>query len=298
MRRTSRLVLLLGVFLAALTFVVVLFLGSPGTPTQPVGPTAPPTQLPTVVAAQDIPLGTVITLEMLTTRTLAVGVREAGVLGDPSQGVGKTTQRAITAGAQVKAGDFQDRGVELSVPPGTRALTIAVNELSGIARLVTTGDSVDIVVTLSGGAFPVTQVLSDGTISAVPGINPLTTKLLMQDIRVIGTLDAQVVPPPAAANQPAPVVEPGFIGEFPAGSKLVILALTPAQAEVIVFARSINTRNVLGDPDSPLSQIDLVLRSPADAGLTGETTGVILKTLVETYGVLPPELVPVPIPTP
>jgi hypothetical protein len=29
-----------------------------------------------------------------------------------------------------------------------------------------------------------------------------------------------------------------------------------------------------------------------------ETTGVILKTLVDEYGILPPEIVQVPIPTP
>ena len=76
MRRTSRLVLLLGIFLAALTFVVVLFLsngsGGTGNNGQPAGPTAPPTQLPVVVAVSDIPLGTVVTADLLTTRTIAV----------------------------------------------------------------------------------------------------------------------------------------------------------------------------------------------------------------------------------
>ena len=42
----------------------------------------------------------------------------------------------------------------------------------------------------------------------------------------------------------------------------------------------------------------MILRSPLDAGLTVETTGVILKTLVDDYGILPPEIVQVPIPTP
>ena len=67
--------------------------------------------------------------------------------------------------------------------------------------------------------------------------------------------------------------------------KLLILAVTPAQAEILLFAR---TSGVL----------DAILRSPADAGQTVETTGVILKTLVDDYGILPPEIVQVPIPTP
>jgi Flp pilus assembly protein CpaB len=67
--------------------------------------------------------------------------------------------------------------------------------------------------------------------------------------------------------------------------KLLILSVTPAQAEVLLFARQTGV-------------LDAVLRSPADAGQTVETTGVILKTLVDTYGILPPEIVQVPIPTP
>jgi len=37
--------------------------------------------------------------------------------------------------------------------------------------------------------------------------------------------------------------------------------------------------------------VDLVLRNVADAGQTSNTTGVILKTLFDTYGVLPPYLI-------
>ena len=68
MRRTSRLVLLLGVFLAALVFVVILLGSKPGGGGG--GVTASPTaaaELPTVVAAVDIPLGTIVTVDMLST---------------------------------------------------------------------------------------------------------------------------------------------------------------------------------------------------------------------------------------
>ena len=44
-----------------------------------------------MVAAQDIPLGTVVTAAMVQSNTLAVTVREAGSLLDVSQAVGKTT---------------------------------------------------------------------------------------------------------------------------------------------------------------------------------------------------------------
>ena len=285
MRRTSRLVLLLGIFLAALVFVVVLFL-RPTSP-QPTGPTGSqaPTELPTVVALQEIPLGTVVTPEMFTTRTLAITSRDQNVLGDVSQAVGKTTRTPIAAGAQIHSTDFQNRAVPLTVPTGRRAFAITVNQLTGVGNLLDVGDTLDLVISLRGDAFPVVQVLADGSVTVVSGINPLSVKLplLLQDVQIIGTIDPPPPPAPAAQQgQPAPSVAPQVALDQ---AKLLILSVTPAQAEVLLFAR---TTGVL----------DAILRSPADAGQTVETTGVILKTLVDTYGILPPEIVQVPIPTP
>lgn len=283
MRRTSRLVLLLGVFLAALVFVVIL-LGSGNGGQQPAGPSAPPTQLSTLVAVADIPLGTVVKAEMFTTRTMAVDIREPNVYGDASQAVGKTTRKAIAASGQVHSSDFQDRAVTLTVPVGRRAMTISINEMTGVGNLVDVGDNIDLLISLRGDAFPVVQVLSDGSVAVIAGINPLSVKLplLLQDVQIIGVIDT---PPPAAAQgaegAPAPSTGPVITG----AQKLLILAVTPAQAEVLLYARTAGT-------------LDVILRSPADAGQTAETTGVILKTLVDLYGVLPPELVQVPIPTP
>jgi pilus assembly protein CpaB len=298
-RRTSRLVLLLGIFLAALTFVVVLFIQRPGGPGGAVAPSATAVQqAETVVAALDIPLGTIVTTEMVTSRTLAVNAREGGAVQDVSQAIGKTTQRAITAGQQVRTTDFQSRTVDITVPVGLRAISVAVNELSGIAALVTTGDRVDVVVTLSGAQFPAFQVGEDGVIAPVLGVNPLTTKLILQDVQILATMGPGVPAQPAQGNTPAQPAIPGYLGEFPIGSKLVVIGVTPAQAEVLVFARSINARNQFGEKDLPSSTIDLALRSPSDAGILAETSGVILRTLVDDYGVLPPELVPVPVPSP
>lgn len=286
MRRTSRLVLLLGIFLAALVFVVILLGSRPGGGAGNAGPTATAvTQLPTVVTAVDIPLGTIVTADMVTTRTIAVGNRYPTAFGDVSQVVGRTTRKALLANQQPQASDFQNRAVSLTVPPTKRAITIVVNDVTGVGNLLDTGDTLDLIISLRGDAFPVVQVLADGSVTVVGGINPLSVKLplLLQDIQVIGVIN----PPPAAApaqqaNQPVASREPSFTEPQ---AKLLILAVTPAQAEVILFARTTGT-------------LDAILRSPLDAGITVETTGVILKTLVDEYGILPPEIVQVPIPTP
>jgi len=68
----------------------------------------------------------------------------------------------------------------------------------------------------------------------------------------------------------------------------VILAVTPQQAEVIKWAQ------IDG-------QISLVLRSPKDftdangnpvSPQPDTTTGVVLKTLIDNFGVLPPQVIP------
>jgi len=283
-RRTSRLVLLLGIFLAALTFVVVLFLQSPN-PQPGTGntPSAPPTQLPVVVAVSDIALGTVVTEDLLTTRTIAVPSIETNALGDVSQAVGKTTRTNITAGQQVHSTDFQNRAVPITVPTGKRAFPIQVNELTGVLNLLDVGDTVDLAISLRGDAFPVVQVLTDGSVTVVSGINPLSIKipLLMQDIQIIGVLEAPAPAPAEGQAAPAASQKPVITG----ANKLLVLAVTPQQAEVLLFARTTGT-------------LDAILRPTSDAGQTVDTTGVILKTLVDDYGILPPEIVQVPIPTP
>ena len=290
MRRTSRLVLLLGIFLAALTFVVVLFLGQGPNNQPPGGGQAQATAAPVsvVTAASDIPLGTVVTADtvstLFTSKTVPAAAAETNVLFDTSQAIGKTFRTNLLTGQQVHSTDFQNRAIPLSVPAGKRAFSIQVNELTGVLNLLDVGDTVDLAISLRGDAFPVVQVLADGSVTVVSGINPLSVKipLLLQDIQIIGVLDSPApAPAEGQAAAPAPSTKPVITG----ANKLLVLAVTPQQAEVLLFARTTGT-------------LDAILRPPSDAGQTNETTGVILKTLVDTYGILPPEIVQVPIPTP
>ena len=112
---------------------------------------------------------------------------------------------------------------------------------------------------------------------------PRKLPLLLQDVQIIGSIDPPAPAAPAAQQgQPAPSVGPQVALDQ---QKLLILSVTPAQAEALLYARTSGT-------------LDALLRPTTDAGQTVETTGVILKTLVDDYGILPPEIVQVPIPTP
>ena len=70
MKKSNRLILLVGIVLAAVAFVAIVFLFSSGSGS---GGNKPPvlTELPTVIASVDIPLGTQIRNDMLTVKTVA-----------------------------------------------------------------------------------------------------------------------------------------------------------------------------------------------------------------------------------
>jgi pilus assembly protein CpaB len=282
LRRTSRLVLLAGVFLAALTFIVViLLLSNPNGPgTGGVTPTAPTTQ-DVVVAAQDIKLGTTLEAAMVTKQTLPITSVNAGALRDPSQAIGQTNFVALKAGEQITQDIINAGGTANQHPDpgaGKRAFAVSVNELTGSGNLVRVSDFVDVLISEH---VTVVQRNADGTVSTIPGVeNALTVKmpLLLENVQVIGVINQAT-----AASQNAPTGQNGQPGASPAAgtltgaSKLLILAVTPQQAEVLLFARTSGT-------------IDVVYRSAQDTA-TVTTDGVILKTLIDKYGVLPPTVI-------
>ena len=91
MKRSNRIVLLLGVVLAALAFAGVFYVIN-----QRAAPVSTaPTELPTVYARQNIALGTVITSDMVEARPQAISVRDPNAYGDVGQVVGKTARAEI-----------------------------------------------------------------------------------------------------------------------------------------------------------------------------------------------------------
>lgn len=294
MRRTSRLLVVFGIGLAALTFILIIaVLGSPsGSPVGGGGAGATPTPPPVtvVVAAKDIPLGTAVSADMLSTSTLPASSAVGGSFSDPSQVIGQIARRAILTGAQLSAGDFSpvQGATTLQVPSGKRALAVAVNELTGVGNLIYPGDWVDVVITLDANAIPVVNIPAPNTYAHDQALAPVTVKAsaLLQDIQVLGTLQAPVAAPAAGAS-PVPSQGPTFNGGSLTG-KLIVLAVTDQQAEAILFARYFNTL-VSNSSSAATASINLVLRSPADASAPPvSTSGVDLKTLFTQYGVVPP----------
>jgi len=292
LKRSNRLVLLIGVFLALVAFVGVIMLsGGGGTK-----PAAPVTEGPVVVAVADIPLSAKVTADQVAVKTLALTAILPGAYTDPSQVVGKVVRQAVTSGAQLTGDTFAASTSVLNIetPAGLRGISVQVDQVTGVGTVIKTGDYVDMVAGFAADKFPVviSPPVDPSTnvpdVGIVQGLNNTSVKVLLQGMQVLGTL----LPPPTAdaTSQPTASGAPQTSGTTLNGQQeIVILAVTPQQAEVIKFAQlDGNISLVLRSADD---FIDPVTGKALPSVVPDTTTGVILKLLVDTYGVLPPELV-------
>ena len=180
--------------------------------------------------------------------------------------------------------------LSFEIPAGQRAMSVQVDAVSGVGTAIQSGDYVDLIIGLTGDAFPVVQLNpQDNSIQVVAGLNSTSVKVLLEGMQVLATVQPETK---TSGNQPTPNPSASPTPNGPDltqdSTELVILSVTAQQAEVIKFAQL-------------QGSISLVLRSPKDffdengqpvLPLPAGTTGVILKTLVDGgYGVLRPELV-------
>ena len=306
MKRTSRVFLLGGIILAIIVFVLIILLFSNGT-TGNGGTTNPPpvTQLDTVYATVDIPLGTQVTSDMVATHKVDVTTRSQTAFSSVNDVVGQIIRTQVSANTDLNASMFASSGIVASVSPlldkGERAISIQVDQQTGVGTLVQTGDHVDVIIGFGGTTYgSQTPPESCGTSFRETTIDPKTgvvtdapstgasVKMVVQNTKVVGTL----LPPPTAASassNSAAASTPPTGTSLNGQQEIVLLAVTAQQAEVIRY----------GQIDGCLS---LVLRSPKDyvdastppnpvVPPLDPTTGVILKTLVDQYGVLPPQII-------
>ena len=277
MKRSNRLILLIGFFLAAVAFVaVVVLLGSgTGGGNEP-GVDALNTTV--VVAAADVPLGTTITAAMVATQAIKNTEVPVGSYTLTSEVIGRTVTTQLTKGQLVDGNAFSTTTVNPDIArllePGRRAMSLEVSYIAGVGTLIKPGDWVDVVVGIAGAAFPLVTTDKVDTVTTLTGINSTSIKTIVQNLEVVGTL-LPAVPP--AEGQPAPT---GPTSAGAVGTQLVILGVTAQQAEVLRFGQY---------PDTSLT---LILRSPDDKEAPDEkTTGITLRQLVDKWAVIPPELI-------
>lgn len=288
MKRSNRLILLIGVFLAIVAFVgIVVVVGRP-TSSGPGGPQQPATELPTVIAKQDIPLGTPLRADMLETKQLPVTARETTAFQDTSLVVGRTVRTNLAAGKQLSEADFASSAAaqELTVPEGQRAVAIEIDLETGVGKLLQPGDYVDLVLAIGGENFTITTIDPDTgeEVASQTGLNTLSSKLIVQGMQILGIVE----------NAPAPVVEGETAPGPTASPATVVLSVSPQQAELIKWFQSTS----LIANSMVQSPYTLVLRAPCvdDQGNAtvcdvAPTTGITLRSLVDEYDLLIPQII-------
>ncbi len=290
MKRSNRLVILIGIFLAVVAFVGVFILlsndgGGGGGDNQ-----GSRTTTPTVFAAKDIPIGTQVTADLLRVEEeWPNDQRAADAYSTPSLVIGQIARVQILKDQQLTASAFASTAglTTVTCPETLRCIAVQVDQVTGVGTLIRAGDYVDVLVGFTGDKFPVVQINpDDDTITPVAGISGTTVKLLLQGLQVQGVL---LPPPPAEDGNQDQAQEGDAPTSLTGQQEIVILGGTAQQVEVVKF----------GQMDG---QISLVLRSIKDfqdpndptipvTPIPDVTTGVILKTLVDDYGVLVPEII-------
>jgi Flp pilus assembly protein CpaB len=257
-----------------------------------------PTSLPTVIATRDIPLGVTITQDMLATQDLKVDTeRITNAYQSDKLVLGQVARRKIGANAQITP-DYFDTSTTgcgtVEVPAGLRAISVQVDQVSGVGTIINAGDFVDLLVGFTGDRFPVVSLdPQTNAITTVAGLNGTSVKLLTEGMQV---LCRQLPPVAAPANGQAPPAQGtntsttgGTQTSLNGQQEIVIVAATPTQAELIKFSQLDGS-------------ISMVLRSTADFQrdpATGEvippapsgSEGITLKKLTTDFAVPIPELV-------
>ena len=291
MKRSNRLVLLIGIFLAIVAFVLIFI--TLRQPDEPTGVDPNFREVAVVIAVKDIALGTKIQADDLTTKNFIERDKPVDSFVDPSLVIGQIARQDVTTGQLITSltlGANTSSLTTLECPAGLVCIAVQVDQVSGVGTLTKAGDHVDMIVGLTADKFPVVTVNpDDDTITVVTGINGTSVKALLQGALIVGTL---LPPPPAETTDPnAPAPSGGPATTLNGQQQIVILAVNTQQAEVIKYAQLDGS-------------ISLVLRATKDFidPVTGDplppetivpvtTTGITLKTLVDDYGVLVPELV-------
>lgn len=103
-----------------------------------------------VVAAGDIPAFTPITAEMVQVRSVPAGTSHPQAARTLEEVVGYVTESDLIAGeellpAKLKQPGQTDSGLSYIIPEGMRAVTIAVDQISGVAGFLQRGDYVDVI---------------------------------------------------------------------------------------------------------------------------------------------------------
>lgn len=289
MKRSNRLVILVGVLLAVLAFVAIVILLN-----QREEAVAPEEITETVlVATVPIAIGDPVTPDVVEELEIDPEAVQGTPLRSASQVNGQPAlfpipERSQITGEAIGLGTGADVDIAARLNPGEKAITFQVDRATGVDFLVKEGDTIDIVLsqqisvlqeTADSAANPDEE--APARFEAVTGLeNQRTVKAVLQDKRVlyVSATRAQAPEPVDSDGDGVPDAE----GEAPViDSVIIVFAGTDQDAEVIKFAQ-----NDL----SEVGTLTAVIRH-ADDDAVEETLGITIDQLVEEFGLRIPNIV-------
>jgi pilus assembly protein CpaB len=291
-KRSNRLVILVGVLLAVLAFVaIVILLNQRETPTA-----VEDTTETVLVATEPIDIGEPVTPDKVREEDVDPDAVIGTALRDTSAVRGQPAIFAIPADSQVSAeaiGAADPTVVDIPtlLNPGEKAIAFQVDRVTGLDFLIKSGDTIDI---LFRAEVTVLQETADSAANPDPAAAPRfevvtgledqpSVKAILQDKRVLYVSATKATEP-----EPIDTNNDGVIDnqdEQPAEavieSVIIVFAGTAQDAEVIKFAQS-NVAEV-----GPLTAI---VRH-ADDDEVEDTLGITIDQLVSEYGLRIPGIV-------
>jgi pilus assembly protein CpaB len=140
------------------------------------GPTAAPVMVSYLVAARPVPPGTLVRNEDFVTKSVATGKLPPEAIVDTPQARddvrGALIRTFVETGKPLRTEDYvrpKDRGfLAAALAPGTRAVSIGVTAITGVAGLIWPGDYVDVILTqeLAPSTPGAKQIVSSETVLA------------------------------------------------------------------------------------------------------------------------------------
>jgi pilus assembly protein CpaB len=155
-------------------------------------------------AVVNIPSNTKVTAEMVTVAKISKDAIHPDAIKDPEMAVGKATQSDILTGEQilsaklVSPGEGSNNSLAYAIKPGMRAITVTVNERTGLSGMLKPQDHVDIISEFDNAESIsyTTLVVENVTILAVDSVMGKEGKAVGKDGLAIPyvTLTLQVTP--------------------------------------------------------------------------------------------------------
>ena len=290
MKRSNRLVILVGVLLAVLAFVAIVILLN-----QRDEATVPEATTQTVlVATQDIALGDPVTPALVEEQEIDPEAVQGTPLTSSTAVSGQPALFAVPAGSQVNQeligiaqGDVICIACQLQ--PGEKAIAFQVDRVTGLDFLVRAGDYVDVVI---AGQVDVVQETADSAANPDEAAPPRfeivtgledqrTVKAVLQDKRVLYVSSTRAIEPEPVDADGDGVPDEEQPEQAVVDSVIIVFAGTAQDAEVIKFAQ----RDL-----SEVGFLSAIVRHVDDDAIE-ETIGITFDQLVSEYGVRIPDIV-------